>query len=129
MLSFIKKNLSETSREVFKSVRDHNLRVLPSSSKLFVKLSRQRSLNSSFQKHSIILKFLESSLNFSRSRRSFVNFQFDNSLKNISASKLIATSIVGQRRISFSKDFKVCRISLRKLAAFGLLPGITKSSW
>jgi len=90
---------------------------------------RQRSLNSAFQKQSIILKFLESSLNLSRSRRSFVNFQFDSSLKNISGSKLIASSVVGQRCISFSKDFKLSRISLRKLAAFGLLPGITKSSW
>jgi len=126
----IKKKLSETSREVFKSTRDYNLRVLPfSSSKLFTKLSRQRRLNSAFQKKLVILKFLGTSPGLSRSRKSFVNLQLDNSLKNISGSKLISTSIVGYRCISFSKDFRLSRISLRELASFGFLPGIMKSSW
>lgn len=130
MTSFIKKKTGEISHKVFRSIRDHGLRVSPfSSSKLFVKVSRQRNLSFSFEKHLAILKFFQLSPILSKSRRSFVNFQLDNSLKNVSSSKLISTSVSGRRCVSVSNDFRLSRIVLRKLAALGYLPGVIKSSW
>ena len=36
--------------------------------------------------------------------------------------------ICGRPR-GYLRKFKICRISFRKLASEGLLPGVTKSSW
>jgi ribosomal protein S14 len=127
---FIKKKTSDASYKVFKAISDHNVRVTPfPSSKLFVKLSRQRRLNATFEKSSGVLKFLLFSSSFSKARRAFVSFQFDNSLKFFSRTKHLSTSVLNGRSVSFSKDFKLSRISLRKFAASGLLPGVFKSSW
>jgi ribosomal protein S14 len=128
--SFIKKKTLSAPHKVFKPVFDHYSRIMPfSSSKLFVKLSRQRNLNSRFEKSISVLKFLLFSPSFSRSRRSFVSFQFDNSLKKFSNTKHLSTTLLNGRCNSSSRDFKLSRISLRKFAAVGLLPGAFKSSW
>lgn len=130
-LSFIKKkkNLS-APQKAFKPIFDHYTRIMPfPSSKLFVKLSRQRNLNSCFEKSVGTFKFLLFSPSFSRARRSFVSFQFDNSLKKFSSTKHLSTTLLNGRCNSFSRDFKLSRISLRKFASFGFLPGVFKSSW
>jgi ribosomal protein S14 len=130
MPQFIKSKTSKSSGNLFKSFLDHHVHILPfSSSKLFVKLSRQRHLYYDFEKSFKIFKYLELSSSFSNSRRSFVSIQFDSSLKNFSSMKYSPTTILNGRSVSFSKDFKLSRISLRKLAFFGLLPGVSKSSW
>lgn len=127
---FIKKKTSEVPYKVFKSVSDHPVRVMPfASSKLFVKFARQRRLSSAFEKSFVVLKFFLFSPSFSKARRSFTSFRFDQSLKNFSQSKHLSTSLFNGRSLSASRDFKISRISLRKLASSGLLPGVFKSSW
>lgn len=127
---FIKKKTSDLSYKAFKAVLDHPTRIVPfSSSKLFVKLARQRNLHSTFEKSFVVFKFLLFSPSYTKARRTFTSFQFDNSLKNFSTTKYSSTSMLSRRAASFSRDFKLSRVSLRKLAVFGLLPGVFKSSW
>lgn len=127
---FIKKKISPTPYKVFKPIFDHSSSSTSLlSSKLFVKLARSRSLHSKIEQSLNIFKFIRLSSSFSKSRRAFTNLQADKSLKNSSSTKYKSTSLLNGRCLSFSNDFKLSRISLRKLASLGYLPGVSKGSW
>ena len=129
-ISFIKKKSSNTSYKTLKPISNHHSRVTAKvSSKLFTKFSRFRNIHSKIEKTLNILKFVRLSSSFSKLRRSFTNAQMDLSLKNFSSTKYKSTSLLNGRCLSVSNDFKVSRISLRKLASAGVLPGVFKSSW
>lgn len=127
---FIKKKISPTPYKVFKPILDHSSGSTQSlSSKLFVKFSRSRGLHSKIEKALNIFKFIRLSASFSQFRRSLTNLQVDKSLKNFSSTKYKSTSLLNGRCLSRSNDFKLSRISLRRLASLGYLPGVSKASW
>jgi small subunit ribosomal protein S14 len=127
---FIKKKISPTPYKVFKPIFDHSSSSTSSvSSKLFVKFSRSRNIHSKVEKSLNIFKFIRLSSSFSNFRRSLSSLQVDKSLKNFSSTKFKATSLLNGRCLSTSNDFKLSRISLRKLASLGYLPGVSKASW
>ena len=127
---FIKKKISPTPYKVFKPIFDHSSGSTSLlSSKLFVKFSRSRNMHSKIEKSLNIFKFIRLSPSFSKFRRSLTTLQVDRSLKNFSSTKYKSTSLLNGRCLSFSNDFKLSRISLRKLASLGYLPGVSKASW
>lgn len=127
---FIKKKISPTSYKVFKPIFDHSSSSTSLvSSKLFVKFSRSRNIHLKIEKSLNIFKFIRLSSSFSKFRRSLTSLQVDKSLKNFSSTKYKSTSLLNGRCLSSSNDFKLSRISLRKLASLGCLPGVSKSSW
>jgi small subunit ribosomal protein S14 len=127
---FIKKKISPTPYKVFKPVFDHSSSSTSLlSSKLFIKFSRSRNMHSKTEKILNIFKFIRLSPSFSNFHRSFTNLQVDKSLKNFASTKYKSTSLLNGRALSFSNDFKLSRIPLRKLASLGYLPGVSKASW
>lgn len=127
---FIKKKISPTPYKVFKPLLDH----LSSptsflSSKLFAKFSRSRNAHSKIEKSLNIFKFIRLSSSFSKSRRSLTTLQTDKALKFFCPSRYKSTSLFNGRCLSSSNDFKLSRISLRKLASLGYIPGVSKASW
>lgn len=128
--SFIKKKISPTPYRVFRPLLDHSSNCASSlSSKLFAKFSRSRNIHSKIERSLNIFKFIRSSLSFSKPRRLLTNLQTDKALKFFCSTKYKSTSLLNGRCLSSSNDFKLSRISLRKLASLGYLPGVSKASW
>lgn len=82
----------------------------------------------SFEKTDRILHFIMLGFfTFSRVRQSITVIQYA-SLR-YKKNKIYNNSVLTLRSRLFSKEFPISRISFRKLAYFGILSGISKSSW
>lgn len=127
---FIKKKISPEPQISFKAISDHSSSSTSLvTSKLFVKFSRSRNIHSKVEKTLNIFKFIRLSSSFSKFRHCLSNLQIDKSLKNFSLTNYKSTSLLNGRSLSISNDFKLSRVSLRKLASLGYLPGVCKASW
>jgi small subunit ribosomal protein S14 len=82
-----------------------------------------------FAKKRAALKAKLKDKNLSMEERFNIQFELNDLPRNSSASRKRNRCAVTGRPRGFYRKFKLCRIMLRDLAAFGQIPGLTKSSW
>jgi hypothetical protein len=124
------KKKSVKLKKIYKQIFDHSPKTSNfSSSKLSVRFSRSRKFSFLSEKCSNFFNFIRFSPVFCKQTRSLANFQHSNLLKNTGFFKFCFSPVFEKRLFSSSKDFGLSRISFRKLAVFGFLPGVAKSSW
>lgn len=97
------------------------------SEKLLSKSSSRALKFSRLEKRIILLNYISVSNYFSEPRKNIAFLQKDALVSSI-VKKFGACLITGNSR-SFHKDFNLSRIQLRFSACYGLLNGVTKSSW
>lgn len=112
-----------------KSISSNLIRTSPFlSSKVSVRSIKLRHRFNSFEKVDKILRFISLGFfTFSRVRQSLTVLQYASLLSK--KNKIKNKSVLTLKSRAFSKEFPISRISFRKLAAFGYISGISKSSW
>nr|AEW13020.1 ribosomal protein S14 [Strombomonas acuminata] len=94
-------------------------------------VERENKRRLSNQKYVSVRKFLKDKVKSSKTleEKLFYNFQLQKLPNKSSASKLHNRCLVTGRSRGYFRMFGLSRHVLRSMAHYGLLPGVTKSSW
>jgi small subunit ribosomal protein S14 len=89
----------------------------------------QRLLFKNLEKKRLIIKIISNNFNLKKIIRWKIEQKWFNFNKNSSLTRIKNICILTGRSKSIYKFFKISRLQLRKLAAMGFLPGISKYNW
>jgi len=95
-----------------------------------IKLDKYRRLCfQKYEKQKLLYKLLSNNNNLSINVRFFYLLKLSKLIKNSNSTRIKNRCFITGRSRANYKLFHLSRLQIRELGGFGLLPGLTKSSW